>query len=226
MQELQPPIYFFDIRIGEPITALTDVLVSAVCFYAFYKLKGDEISQTRNYFKYYFLFLGLATLWGGLITHAFMYALSLPWKIPGWIISTWAISLLAFTMVKYHQPLITKIFKTIIWIIIMELVLVMGVIIYTVDFTWAGAHSVFGLFLLVGSLSLFSYTRFKDRGSLWMLYGVGTFLISGIIFSAKLSIDTWFNHIDLAHVFMAMAVYFIFKGTDEMTDVEVSAATD
>jgi hypothetical protein len=221
MQELQPPIYIFDLRIGEPVTAITDVLITAVCFYAFFKLKGGSDSPVRVYFKYYFALLGIATLWGGVMAHAFQYALGQPWKAPGWILSTWAISLLAFAMVQYHKNLISGISKIITGLIVLELVVVMSVIIYTVDFKWAGAHSAFGLALITGSLSLVSYIKLKDKGSFLVLIGVGYFLISGIIFSVKLSLHTWFNHVDLAHVFITIAAYQIFRGVEEMGRVKV-----
>jgi hypothetical protein len=216
MQELQPPIYILETRIGEPVTALTDIIVSVVCFYAFYKLDKFEASKIGTYFRYYFLLLGIATLWGGLITHAFIYRLSQPWKVPGWITSTWAISLLAFAVVRHHKKIISKIYKLIVGLIVLELLMVMSVIIYTVEFKWAGVHSAFGLFLIVGSLSAYSFSKFKDDGSLWMLYGIGVFLISGVIFAAKLSINTWFNHVDLTHSLLSLAAYIMYKGISKM----------
>lgn len=216
MIELQPPIYLGDIRIGEPVTALTDIFVTFVCAYIFVKLKNKSNSRLCLYFRLYFLLLGIATLWGGIITHAFIYYLSQPWKVPGWITSTWAISLLSFAIVNYHKNLVAKIFPVLIGLIVVELVWVMSAIVYTVEFRWAGAHSAFGLFLIVGLLSGYSYIKFKDVGSLWMLGAIGVFLASGIVFSLKLSINTWFNHVDLTHVLLALAAYIMFKAVDQL----------
>jgi hypothetical protein len=211
MDELQPPIFIGDLRIGEPTTAITDFLVTAVCFYDYGKLGKPKQFPSQKYFRLYFLFLGLATLWGGLITHALIYYLSTPWKVPGWIMSTWSVSLLAWAMVEYHAELIKKwvpVFKA---IILIELAAVMAITIYTVEFKWAGAHSAFGLFTIVTTLAFISYFKKRDRGSRWMLYGIGVFLLSGIIFSAKLSIHMWFNHVDLTHVFLAVAAWVIYR---------------
>jgi hypothetical protein len=222
MGELQPPIFIGDLRIGEPTTAVTDFLVTAVCFYAYVKLDKLNAFSSKKYFQFYFLFLGLATFWGGLITHALIYYLSTPWKVAGWIMSTWSVSLLAWAMVEYHTEIIKKwvsVFKA---IILIELTAVMAITIYSVEFKWAGAHSAFGLFMIVTTLAGMSYHQKRDTGSRWMLYGIGIFLLSGITFSAKLSIHTWFNHVDLTHVFLALAAWAIYRSV-VMMSASVSA---
>jgi hypothetical protein len=217
MGELQPPIFIGDLRIGEPTTAITDFLVTAVCFWAYVKLGKLNAFPSKKFFRLYFLFLGLATLWGGLITHAFIHYLSVPWKVPGWIMSTWSVSLLAWAMVVDHTNLIKKWILTFKTIILIELAAVMAITLYTVEFKWAGAHSAFGLFLIVTTLSGMSYYQKRDAGSRWMLCGIGIFLLSGITFAAKLSIHTWFNHVDLTHVFLAVAAWVIYRSVVKMS---------
>jgi hypothetical protein len=216
MGELQTPIFIGDIRIGEPTTTVTDLLVAAVCFWAYAKLGKQQNFIAKKYFRLYFLFLGIATFWGAVITHASIYYLSQPWKVPGWISSTWSVSLLAWAMVEYHTDLIKKWVSALKVLILLELLAVMAVTIYTIEFKWAGAHSAFGLFLIVTTLAAMSYMKNKDDGSRWMLYGIGVFLLSGITFAAKLSIHTWFNHVDLTHVFLAIAAWAIYKSVMKM----------
>ena len=81
--EPQPSIYFLGLRIDEPVIATTDLLVATVSFYAYFKLsKLNRADRGFILFRLYFLFLGLATFWGAMVTHAFLYALSGPWKVP------------------------------------------------------------------------------------------------------------------------------------------------
>ncbi|MCK5701543.1 MAG: hypothetical protein KAI29_10330, partial [Cyclobacteriaceae bacterium] len=62
----QPSIDVFGIRLDEPVTTATDLIVSAVCLYAFYKLNSIPIKNKVHWnLKYYFLSMGLATLTGG-----------------------------------------------------------------------------------------------------------------------------------------------------------------
>lgn len=218
MQELQPPIYISNLRIGEPVTTVTDILVTVVCFYAFIKLRGEENSPLRWSFRYYFLLLGLATLWGAFFAHAFAYSLSQVWKEPGWIMSTWAISLLAYAMISHHRQLIEKIYNILVGLVVIELLFVMGATIYTQEFKWAGFHSVFGLGLISGALSLASYIKNADKGSRLVVIAIIFLVISGIVFSAKLSIHLWFNHVDLTHVIMCVASYILYRGGEELTN--------
>jgi hypothetical protein len=215
VQELQPPIYISGLRIGEPVTAVTDFLVTAVCFYAFYKLR-DLPNSNRKYFRLYFLLLGLAVLWGGFAAHAFAYFLSQAWKVPGWLASTWAVSLLAVGMVRQHQNLIAKFSKLIYLIILLELLFVTGATLYSLEFRWAGFHSAFGLLFIVSTLSVWSYFKFRDTGSKLMLIGVGIFILSGLVFTLQLKMHTWFNHVDLTHVFLTVAAYVFYRAIVKM----------
>ena len=86
-------IDFFALRIDEPMVSLTDLLVSFLCLLFFYKMhKNPTKNLSFSYFKYYFLIMGLATLFGGLLGHAFQYMISGRWKLVGWVISMVAIS--------------------------------------------------------------------------------------------------------------------------------------
>ena len=70
----QPSIEVFGILLQEPVTTLTDLLVSIICFYAYWKLKKHSIpGGTIFYMNLYFLFMGLGTAFGGLIGHGFQY---------------------------------------------------------------------------------------------------------------------------------------------------------
>ncbi len=65
-------IYIAGIRIDEPIVTLTDLIVSFLCLYFFYRIqKSGKKEKVFLYFKIYFLNMGIATLLGGLIGHAF-----------------------------------------------------------------------------------------------------------------------------------------------------------
>ncbi|MEA2106203.1 MAG: hypothetical protein U9P82_05720 [Bacteroidota bacterium] len=72
MQFEQPSIFIQNIRIDEPVTTLTDLFVSFVCFYAFYKLNKIPIrNKVHLYLRYYFLSMGIATAIGGIVGHGF-----------------------------------------------------------------------------------------------------------------------------------------------------------
>ncbi|MFZ1806565.1 MAG: hypothetical protein WAU36_05060, partial [Cyclobacteriaceae bacterium] len=104
----QPPITVFNIRIDEPVNMFTDLIVSAVCLIAYYKLTRKQLpGKTQLYFRWYFLLMGLATFFGGVIGHGFLYAFSFAWKLPGWIISMFSIALIERSSIEHARPLIS-----------------------------------------------------------------------------------------------------------------------
>ncbi len=64
-------VQLWGIQIQEPITALTDLLITAVCWYIFIKLRPlKERSRVYRLFRSFFFMMGLATLLGGIFGHA------------------------------------------------------------------------------------------------------------------------------------------------------------
>lgn len=63
MEHNETSIVLFGVKISEPITSLTDLLVSAVCLYAYLKLtKSKTNSPVVKLFFYYFLTMAISWL--------------------------------------------------------------------------------------------------------------------------------------------------------------------
>lgn len=210
----QPSITVFDIRIDEPVNMLTDLIVSAVCLVAYYKLTKKQLpGKTQLYFRWYFLLMGLATLFGGVIGHGFLYAFSFAWKLPGWIISMFSIALIERSSIEHARPLISpKVGKGFLILNIIELLTVMTITIYTLNFQWVEFHSGYGLLAVVLTFHGFTYLKTRDKGSGTIILGVGIASIAALIFMNEISPNIWFNHIDLSHVIMAIAAQLFYKG--------------
>ncbi|GIV30232.1 MAG: hypothetical protein KatS3mg028_1298 [Bacteroidia bacterium] len=76
----QPAVEVWGIKILEPVTSLTDIMVSGVCFYAAYMIykefygaakKGGHLHTLYALSIMYFSLMGVATLLGGIFGHAF-----------------------------------------------------------------------------------------------------------------------------------------------------------
>lgn len=212
--EPQPSIYISTIRIDEPINTLTDLIVSAVCFISFYQLtKSNLQGRTQLYFRLYFLLLGLATLLGGIIGHGFLYAFSFAWKLPGWIISMLSVAFIERSSIEHAKSLVMpRVGKVFLVLNVIELITIMTVTIYTLNFEWVEFHSGYGLLAVV--LPFHAYTHFKtrDRGSYIILIGVAIACVAALVFMNKISIDKWFNYIDISHTLMAVAAYVFYRG--------------
>lgn len=210
----QPSIHFLGIRVDEPMTTLTDLVVSAVCFYAFYTLTKKKLpGRTQLYFRYYFLLMGIATCIGGLVGHGFLYLLSFGWKLPGWITSMISVALIERSAIQHAKPFINPIVgKSFLVINLIELVIILTITMITLDFGWVEFHSGYGLLAIVAPFHGWVYYKTRDRGSAFILLAVALASIAALFYMNKVSLHTWFNYLDISHTVMAMAAFVFYLG--------------
>lgn len=227
MELAQPSIDFLGIRIDEPVTTFTDLIVSAVCFYAFYKLNRIPVRNKVHWnLKYYFLSMAIATLIGGVIGHGFLYLFSFAWKLPGWLTSMFSIALLERASIMYAKPLIKpKIGNFFAWMNLIELSTFVIVTFATLNFFFVEVHSAYGLLIIVTSFNFVVYKNRKTEASKLFLIAVGISAISALIFMNEIGISIWFNHFDISHLLMACSAFVFYKGSlkmieDPLTDEE------
>ena len=214
MDFAQPSISLLGIRVDEPMNTFTDLIVSGVCFLVYHQL-GERKPGTKAliYFRMYFLLLGLAMLLGGLIGHGFLYIFSFSWKLPGWIVSMLSVAFIERSSIEYARPLMSaRIGKIFLALNMIELLTIMTVTIYTLNFEWVEFHSGYGLLAVVLPFHGYVYFKTRDKGSKTILFAVSIACVAALIFTNKISLHTWFNHIDISHALMALAAFTFFKG--------------
>ena len=218
MNLTQPGIELFGIRIDEPVTTFTDLIVSAVCFYAFYKLDKIPIKNKVHWnLKYYFLSMGLATLFGGLVGHGFLYLLSFSWKLPGWLTSMFSIALLERASILFAKPLTKpRVGNFFAWLNLIELATFVTITFSTLNFFFVEVHSAYGLLIIVTSFNLLAYLKTKSEASKLFLIAVGISAISALIFMNEWGISIWFNHFDISHCLMAISAFVFYRGSLKM----------
>ncbi|HYW94759.1 MAG TPA: hypothetical protein VE870_04175 [Bacteroidales bacterium] len=201
------------LRILEPVTTATDLIVSAVCFYAFFRLlKKDRSELYFKYFNWFFLTMGLATAIGGLIGHGFLYAFSFEWKLPGWLTSMLSISLLERASIGYAKPLLKPKLRVFLdRANIIELLLFMTLTFSTLNFFFVEVHSAFGLLVVNTPLHLYVYWKTRSAGSKYMLVAISFAMFSAIFFMNEISVHKWFNYFDISHLLMAMGCWFFYQ---------------
>ncbi|HSH52309.1 MAG TPA: hypothetical protein VK982_11360 [Bacteroidales bacterium] len=241
MQFEQPSIFIQNIRIDEPVTTLTDLFVSFVCFYAFYRLNKIAVrNKVHLYLRYYFLSMGIATAIGGIVGHGFLYlfdtqwhlpenivnliskifrkdllkTVANPWKLPGWLTSMFSIMLVERAAIEYARPLLKKGVGTFFaWLNIIELTTFVMLTFLTLNFFFVEIHSAYGLLVIVSSFNLFVYIKTKAKGSKIFLIAVGFSAIGALFFMNQWGIGPWFNHFDISHTFMTVSALFFYKGS-------------
>lgn len=220
MNLTQPSVNFFGIRVDEPTTTFTDLIVSAVCFYAFYQLHKIRLKNSVHWnLKYYFLTMGLATLLGGIIGHGFLYLFTFTWKLPGWLTSMFSIALLERASILLAKPLIKpKIGNFFAWMNLVELATFIIITFATLNFFFVEVHSAYGLLIIVTGFNTLVYIKTKTEASKLFLIAVGIVAFSAVIFMNQWGFSKWFNHNDICHVLMAGSAYLIYKGSLIMID--------
>lgn len=217
---LQPSIEILNLRIDEPVTLLTDLLLAMICFYAFFRIRNrDHKWKFHGYFSLYFLVLGLAALTGGFLGHAFQYRLAEGWKLVSWTLTLLSVAIMVHALLAVSMPAIKK--RIAGMISVLNALICLLAIIMTVrsmDFTPVKYYSVFGLVILAGSISCYLYKRTGNRGLLKLMGGVGIGLFTAIIYSLEWGISHWFNHRDVSHIILCFSVYIVYKGVIQMME--------
>jgi len=211
---LQPSIEILNLRIDEPITTLTDLFFSVICFYAFFRIRKLEYAgRVKWYFKYYFLSLGFGALFGGIFGHAFLYRLSAGWQLVSWVFSLLAVGLITHAMVELSKPLVRPWFNR--WVSRINWLILAFALFYTL---WSLAflpvkyYSIFGLVVVVFSLSYYIYLKTRNRGVTILMAAVGIGFISALVFSFEWGVSPWFNHNDISHVILSFSAFGTYKG--------------
>ncbi len=211
---IQPSIEILNIRIDEPITTATDLLLAAICFYAFLQIrKQDYTGRGKRYFKYYFLILGLGAMTGGLFGHAFQYRLTEGWKLVSWVLTLGSVALIAHALMDVAKPLVKPIISKILYrfnILIFALALFFTL--WSMAFSPVKYYTIFGMVIMVGSLCYFIYRKTESRGVLIVMGAVGVGILSAVVFSYEWGLSPWFNHNDISHVILSFSAFSLYKG--------------
>ncbi|MFC2138779.1 DUF6962 family protein [Bacteroidota bacterium] len=220
---VQPDIEIFNIIINEPVTSLTDLIIGAVCIWAFIKLlKLPKKNNIQTYLILYFLGMGLATIHGGIIGHGLLYLFSFEWKLPAWFVSMIAVASLERSAIIYARKIINpKLGVFFSWLNIIELLTFMYISFSTLNFYFVMVHMAYGLIIVVASFHFYVYRKTKSRGSYIFLIAVLLSAISGLIFLNEWGINKWFNHVDISHIFMTGISILLYYGSKEIITKEI-----
>ncbi len=213
-------LIIFDTKITEPSATFTDLIVSAVCLYAFIKLRQQRTKDKASvFFNWFFITMGIATIFSGILGHAFFTKTThLIWKLPGWIISMFSISLLeraAIKHVKKHLPPKIALFFEI--INITELFAALIITSYELDFYYVKMHTTFGLLAVILPLQIYLYFKISDKSSKFFLTGIGITFLSALVFRNKISAHVWFDYLAVSHMIIAFGVYAFYHAAKHVT---------
>lgn len=220
---MQPSIEIWGLKIQEPVTSFTDLIVAAVCYYAFYQLhKTKSKERSVFYFKYFFLTMAISTTLGGLIGHAFLYAFGFAWKIPGWVTGMCSVAFMERAAIMQARSIMKeKVSHFFAVMNLIELGIFIIIVFYTLNFLFVEIHAFYGL-LVVFLFEYFIHRKLKDQASKYIIWGVGASALAATAHITKFSLHIWFNYFDLAHVLMAVGAYLFYLGAKQIHQETIS----
>lgn len=215
---IQPDIYLFGIRIAEPVTSLTALLITLVSWYAWSRLTR---TAPRNHvvwlIRSFFFLMGAATLIGGIIGHAFLYQFSFAWKVPGWVLSMVAIASLERGAILHARPLMGPFWGRFFSVLnIIELSTFLYLALSTLNFHFVEIHAGYGLVIVVGLFEGFVLLKTRDPGSRLILSAIPMAIVAVVVHLTNFSFSVWFTYFDIGHILMCVAALMMMRGVEQM----------
>lgn len=208
-----PTIYLGNIRVDEPITSLTNLLIVGVGLYSFFKTRTHYQTIDIKLYRWFLLTMGLATLISAICGHAFLYSFPFNAKIFGWIATILSVGIGQLAAVFHTQKLFSqKNRNVLVGAIALENSLIITMAFVVFSFVIVEIHSAIGLLLNISLLEALYYKQTKSVLSKNMILGVSIAVLAILCHIFKLAISVWFNHMDLSHIIIAIALYIMHLG--------------
>ncbi len=232
------------VRVDEPVTTLTDLIISGICLYAFIVLRRTSTRSTlHNYLTYYFLSMAAATFIGGVIGHGFLYRFDAewrlpdrlteiishivgmhrihgannPWKLPGWLAGMVAVTCMERASIEYARPLIGSTAARFFFALtLIELGGFALLTVATLNFLFVGIHALLGVIVTTFLFNWFVYYKSRDAASRHFLIGVGFSAAAATSFVNGRDIAVWLTRVDISHIFMALSAWFFLRGAETL----------
>lgn len=208
-----PSIVVGGLRIDEPITTLTDFLFAAVCLFAFFNTREHRQVKGPNLYRWFFLGTGISSLISALIGHAFLYRFGFGAKIIGWEANVLGASVAQFAAVYHAKNSISEnTFRRLLVFNCLEVPVALILTAVVFSFVIVEIHTAYGLLGMVTVLEIIHYKKTGSLLSRNMLLGVGIAVLAVLVHVFKLACSVWFNHMDLSHIIMCIAMYVMYRG--------------
>lgn len=205
-------IYLGNVAIHEPVGVFTDFIITVLCFYFYLTLnRTPKNSKSINNWKYFFLFVGVASLVGG-CAHGF-FAIHQGFGYKSFWLTMQALNVCSVycaqqaTLNSALQSSTKKKFWDLSYRL--QLILFLTAVFIFHNFLVVIIDSALGLFPI---MIVHFIDAKRNNNNLWIAFGIVVLCITAVVHATKLSFHTYFNHLDLAHVLIIINLSLIFVG--------------
>jgi len=207
------------LSLQEPMGFILNFVIAICCFIFFKKSKNAVQGDFSWWWKYFFLFFGLSTFFGGL-GHLFYQYTELYGKIPSWTFGLIANLFSARAMLTFKGP--NKLKNWLIGIIFLKFTTFFIFMLNTLNFKFVSTDATISFVLYVLLIGLIMF--FKEKKKHWLIAAIGSFcLIPAAIFNGgKIDLHLWFNRQDAAHIFMLIALIVFYLASKKYYQLIIS----
>lgn len=204
----QPSITYSGFTLHEPVTVLTDLMLSAVGFY--YSIKTRK--SHAKLWSVFFLILSLATL-AGALGHGLYTGKDNGFQLTARCLGLASVMIaemaaLRFDFMKPYSKLLQTLF-------IFQFLTALTLLLRTHSFRIVAVNGTIGMGIIVSAIHLIAWRK-DITGSNLILLGILINAIAGIVHKFALAPHIWFNHNDLAHVLMIFGLMAFAKGAQQL----------
>ena len=196
------------VAVHEPMTVCTDFIIAALAISFYFRLRKSS-DQTTTYWSFFFLLLGSATFTGA-FSHAF-FAIHEGWRYKSFWLSMQVINGVGIyyaqqaTLVSVLQntPARNK-WK---WSYRIQLILFIICLLLIQKYLVSIIENAVALIPIM-------ILHYKDKRPFakTIANGIAVSFITAFVHVGKLSLHDYFNYNDLAHVFIMISLYIMFRG--------------
>ena len=199
------------LAIRAPVTAGTNLLLAVQCTLYSRRLRAGPGARSRLW-SGFFLMMAIATL-AGVFKHGFQHELS----EPGLLLVLWVSNLgggvstyfaqrasLVFHAPEHLERRFDQLIKAQLLLFLAWNVVLGPRLIFLLVNTAVGLLPVIGV-------EARAFQR-GHRGSGWIAGGFSVSIITGAVYAAGLSVGSWLNHVDIAHLLMGSSFWLMVRG--------------
>lgn len=201
------------VSIHEPMTVLTDLLIAVLAITFYFQLKNKTDAITRNW-SYFFLFLGISTI-SGSCSHAF-FAVHDGWQYKSFWLPMQIINGIAIYFAQ--QATLSSILESSAnktkwkWSYVIQLIVFISALLWIQKYIVTIIENAIGLIPI-----MVLHYQYKRSFAKMIANGIAISFITAFVNLGKLSVHAYFNHNDIAHVFIMISLYVMYKGVRRRT---------
>lgn len=202
-------IYLWGLRLQEPGSIISDILLGMACIIFFYKLTNQKEHKQQKFIALFFLYLGISSFFAA-FAHGFFYYFKIYLHIVSWFFSGLSIFYLQLGSANLF---LKKKFKAAYLLFIKTQFFIYLVLIFTYSgFEIVKLNFVISMLGIITPIFLIDYFRNKYSFNFYVILGIFMAIIPSLYHKVNYEFGYIFNMNDLSHIFLILCIFFVFLG--------------